>query len=151
MAITYGTLLGIVIFPVIIFNTFLDNTNGSLWLRSIETKESIEQGEKFRSKKYYPTFLNILIQTGKNLSNKEPKETKNESALSSSNILDYQIGRNYLHDFIHYHKKSRSVNFVYYDEITKRILVKNTMKKIKSQNTERENMFTRVWSKLSGA
>jgi len=91
MAITYGTLLGMVVFPVIIFNTFLDRTNGALWLNTIETRQSHEDKQGAAEKKYYPTFLNVLIATSKAFNSKDPRsnQVRVSEVPDDSNILDY--------------------------------------------------------------
>lgn len=108
------------IFPVILYNTFLDNTNGSLWLQTIDTQKSLEDRILKQKRKYYPTFLNVLIKTSSNYRYSKDSD-KNESEVKSrfksepyGRVLQYNIGENYFHDFIHYNKNTESVNFVYY-------------------------------------
>ena len=151
MGITYGTILGITIFPLILFNTFLDNTNGSLWLDTIDTKQTLEQKLKKKNVKYYPTFLNVLIKTGK-AGKQTNTDSKNEDAFKvnqEKRVLDYEIGSRYNYDFIHFHEES--VNFVHYSETQKVVNLDKTLKKKVVKDKRGRNWLKRVWAKLSGA
>lgn len=83
MAITYGTILIIVLIPILIIQQFSEQNSGTIWLQSLKYEAPDPEAEQ-STKKYYPTFLNVFIHIGYKFRTKSEKKTPKK-------VLNYSL------------------------------------------------------------
>lgn len=79
MAITYGTILIIVLIPILVIKQFSEQNSGTIWLRSLKFEALNEEADGVKKKNYYPTFLNVFIQVGYKFHSRTKTKTKKKT------------------------------------------------------------------------